>query len=381
MDKIGKKNKKVTIPIAEPVLKGNELKYISNCIKSGWISSQGKYVIEFEKIFSRFCGSSYGVSTSNGTTALHLALKTLGIGLDDEVIVPTLTFVATANAVVYTGAKPIFVDSETFTWNIDPQKIEEKITNKTKAIIVVHLYGHPCDMDPILDIAKKYKLYVIEDSAQAHGAKYKGRRVGSIGDIGCFSFYGNKIITTGEGGMIVTDNAEWYKRSCFLRDHSMSKEKRYYHPEIGYNYRLTNIQAAIGLAQMERLNSMLSKRKKIVSLYNHLLCDVRGVSLQPQAEWAERVCWLYSILVEKDFGFSRDELIERLNKKGIDTRPFFIPMHMLPPHKTSQDFPVAEELSEKGLNLPSSIALKDREIEFICETIKKIKRKKVKRKI
>ena len=375
MDKIEKKNKKIFIPIAEPVLKGNELKYISNCIKTGWISSQGKYVIEFEKIFSRFCGSSYGVSTSNGTMALHLALKTLGIGLDDEVIVPTLTFVATANAVVYTGAKPIFVDSETSTWNMDPKKIEEKITNKTKAIIVVHLYGHPCDMDPILDIAKRYKLYVIEDSAQAHGARYKGRRVGSIGDIGCFSFYGNKIITTGEGGMIVTDNSEWYKRSCFLRDHSMSKERRYYHPEIGYNYRLTNVQAAIGLAQMERLNSMLSKREKINNLYDHLLCNVKGISLQPHAEWADQVCWLYSILVEKDFGFSRDKLIERLNKKGIDTRPFFIPMHMLPPYKTSQDFPVAEGLSEKGLNLPSSIALKDREIKFICDTIKKIKRK------
>ena len=376
MNEIKKRIKKMIIPIAEPLLKGNELKYISNCIKTGWISSLGKYVIEFEKGFSRFCGSSYGVSTSNGTAALHLALKTLGIGLDDEVIVPTLTFVATANAVVYTGAKPIFVDSETFTWNIDPQKIEEKITNKTKAIIVVHLYGHPCDMEPILDIARRYKLYVVEDSAQAHGAKYKGRTVGSIGDISCFSFYGNKIITTGEGGMIVTNNIEWYKRSCFLRDHSMSKNRRYYHPEIGYNYRLTNIQAAIGLAQLERLTRILLIREKINNLYNHLLCDVKGISLQPRAEWANRVCWLYSIVVEKDFSLSRDELILQLNKKGIDTRPFFIPMHMLPPHKTDQDFPVAEGLSEKGLNLPSSIALKDREIEFICNAIKKIKSKK-----
>jgi len=197
MDKIEKKNKKIAIPIAEPLFKGNELRYISNCIKTGWISSLGKYVAEFEKGFSRFCGSRYGISTCNGTAALHLALKTLGIGLGDEIIIPTLTFVATANAVFYAGATPIFIDSEASTWNIDPQKIEEKITHKTKAIIVVHLYGHPCDMEPVLDIARRYKLYVIEDSAQAHGAKYKGRTVGSIGDLSCFSFYGNKIITTG----------------------------------------------------------------------------------------------------------------------------------------------------------------------------------------
>ena len=369
MNKIEKKNKKASIPIAEPLLEGNELKYVSNCIKTGWVSSLGKYVIEFEKGFSRFCGSHYGLSTCNGTVALHLALTTLGIGSGDEVIIPALTFVATANAVFYTGAKPVFVDSETSTWNIDPQQIEEKITHKTKAIIVVHLYGHPCDMDPILDIARRYKLYVIEDSAQAHGAKYKGRRVGSIGDISCFSFYGNKIITTGEGGMIVTNNIEWYKRSFFLRDHGMSKERRYYHPEVGYNYRFTNIQAAIGLAQLERLTRTLLIREKISNLYDHLLCDVEGISLQPRAEWADRVCWLYSILVEKDFGFSRDELIALLNKKGIDTRPFFIPMHVLPPYKTGQKLPIAEGLSKKGLNLPSSITLKDKEIKFICNVI------------
>ncbi len=360
------------IPVAEPYLGKRELEYVTECIKSGWISSIGKYVTKFEEEFSKFCGVKYGVATSNGTTALHLALVTLGIGKGDEVIVPTLTFVAVANAVTYTGAKPVFVDSEPATWNIDPKKIEKAITKRTRAIIPVHLYGHPANMDPIMDIAKKHHLFVIEDAAEAHGALYKGKKVGSFGDMSCFSFYGNKIITTGEGGMVLTNSAKLNKRLRFLKDHGMSKTRRYYHPEIGFNYRLTNIQSALGLAQLERIDEIVAKKRKDASLYNKLLGGIKGVILPPEEAWARNVYWMYSILIDEKFGLSRDELMTRLREKGIDTRPFFIPMHQLPPYKCKGNFPVADRLSSQGINLPSSAKLKKKEIKYICETIKNL---------
>lgn len=363
------------ILLAKPFLKGNELKYVSNCIKTGWISSLGKYVTDFETKFGDFCGTKYGIATCNGTVALHLALVTIGIGKGDEVIVPDLTFVATANAVLYSGAKPVFVDSDPVTWNIDPAKIEDKISKRTKAIILVHLYGHPCDMAPIMKIARKYNLYVIEDAAEAHGAEYKGKRVGSIGDMGCFSFYGNKLITTGEGGMLVTDSATWDKRARFLRDHGMAKKRRYFHPEIGYNYRFTNIQAALGLAQLERFGDILKKKTEIASYYNKLLSGVKGITFAPRQEWAKSVCWLYTILIEKDFGLTRDRVMAALKKEGVETRPFFIPMNLLPAYQTKERFPVAEGLSKKGLNLPSAADLKKSDIEYICRVIRDIKTK------
>ncbi|MDP3789898.1 MAG: DegT/DnrJ/EryC1/StrS family aminotransferase, partial [Candidatus Omnitrophota bacterium] len=240
------------IPVSEPLLKGNELKYLTKCIKSNWISSAGNYVERFEKKFSRCCEAGYGIACTSGTTALHLALTGFGIGRGDEVIIPTFTMIATANAVSYTGAKPVLVDSEPRTWNIDPAKIEEKITRRTKAIIAVHTYGHPAEMDRIRAIAKRYRLFVIEDAAEAHGAEYKGKRAGSIGDAACFSFYANKIITTGEGGMITTNNKKFAEFTGNLRDHAFSKERHFWHKYLGYNYRMTNLQAAVGLAQAER---------------------------------------------------------------------------------------------------------------------------------
>lgn len=360
------------IPVYEPDLSGNELRYITDCVQTSWISSLGEYVRRFEREFADFCGARYGVSVFNGTVALHLALVTLGIGEGDEVIVPTLTFIATANAVTYTGAKPVLVDSEPHTWNLDPARLEEAITPRTKAIIPVHVYGHPVDMEPLLEIARRHGLYVIEDAAEAHGAQYKGRRVGALGDVGCFSFYGNKIVTTGEGGMLVTDDARLAERAAILRDHAMSPERRYWHSEVGYNYRMTNLQAAIGVAQMERVHEMIEIKRRNALCYNTLLAGMRGITLPPEAPWARSVYWMYSILVEESFGAGRDELAAHLKQRGIDNRPFFHPLHTMPPYRQEIGLPVAERLSQKGLNLPSSSLLREKDIERIVEAIKEL---------
>jgi perosamine synthetase len=355
------------IPVAEPDLRGNEKKYVMDCLESSWISSLGKYITDFESKFSAYCGCNYGVSVSNGTVALQLALIALGIGKGDEVIVPDLTFVATANSVTYTGAKPVFVDCDEKTWTIDVKKIKEKINEKTKAIMPVHLYGHPCDMDPILKLAKEHNLFVVEDAAEAHGAEYKGKKVGSIGDVGCFSFYGNKILTTGEGGMCITNDEKLANRMRFLKDHGMAK-RRYYHPEIGFNFRMTNIQAAIGLAQLERIDEIITAKINHAKLYKELLKSLHGITFQPEEEWAKSVYWLHSVLVENNFRCNRDMLMQELKTNSIDSRSFFIPMHELPPYK-SDGFPIAAELSRKGVNLPSSTLLTEEEIKRICMVI------------
>lgn len=359
------------IPVAEPNLDGNELKYVEGCIKTGWISSAGDYVTKFEKGFGKYCNVQHGIAVANGTVALHLALEALRIKKGDEVIIPALTFIATANAVKYTGAKPIFIDSEQRTWNIDPEKIEEKITPRTKAIMPVHLYGHPCDMDRIKEIAEKHNLAIVEDAAEAHGAEYKGKKIGSLSTISCFSFYGNKILTTGEGGMCLTNDEELAEKMKQLKDHGMSKEKRYFHPQMGYNYRLTNIQAAIGLAQLERIEQTIEIKRRNAKLYNLLLKDVEGITLPVEESWAKNVYWMYSILVEKDYKLKRDELMIKLKNKGIDTRPFFSPVHKMPYLDEGLKLPVAEELGEKGINLPSSINLTKEQIETITSVLEK----------
>jgi perosamine synthetase len=376
------------IYLTEPFLKGNEKKYILDCLKTNWISSLGDYIPRFEEAFAGYCGAKFGVATSNGTTALHLALLILGIKSGDEVLVPTLTFVATANAVTYTGAKAVFVDSEPQTGNMDPDKIEKRITPRTKAIMVVHLYGHSAHMGPIQKIAKKHGLYLIEDAAEAHGGLYfpkpssQGRRVGSLGDIGCFSFYGNKIITTGEGGMIVTNRKEWAEKAKWLRDHGMSQNQKYYHPVIGYNYRLTNLQAALGLAQFEQIDYIIKRKREIASWYKEGLAEIEGITFPKEAPWAFSVYWMFNLFVEDTFGLSRDQLAKELSKAGIETRPLFHPIHLMPPYQyaNKNKMPVSVELSRKGLSLPSSPRLKPGEITRICRAIKKIgagsKRKK-----
>lgn len=357
------------IPLAQPYFSGNELKYVGECIKTKWVSSLGQFVVRFEEGFAKFCDCRYGLATCNGTAALHLALEALGICKNDEVIVPDLTFVATANTVKYTGANPVLVDSQSSTWNIDPLKLEEKITAKTKAIIAVHLYGQPALMDSILKVARKNNLLVIEDACQAHGALYNGRKVGSIGNLGVFSFYGNKIITTGEGGMIVTNDKKIYERAILLRDHAMSKSRRYFHPKIGFNYRLTNMQAAIGLAQLENIDYILKRKIEIADAYNELLKNTEGVSLPPAHVGMKNVFWMYSILIKRGM---REKLAKELLNHGIETRPFFIPMHRLPPYRSTEKFPVSDRLSRQGINLPCFVEISDKQIKYICSKIKSI---------
>ena len=360
------------LPVAEPLLAEKELEYVTDCIVSNWISSTGKYVTQFENLFADYCSCAHAVATSNGTTALHLALLALGIGVGDEVIVPSLSFIATANAVTYTGARAIFVDSQSSTWNIDTDLIKKAITPRTKAIIPVHLYGHPADMDPILEIARTHQLAVIEDAAEAHGAEYKGKKVGGIGDIGVFSFYGNKIITTGEGGMVTTNNPDIAKQVRLYRDHGMSPQKRYWHTVLGYNYRLTNIQAAIGVAQVERIEAILKAKWDIACGYEKQLKGIKGIVLPPKASWARNVYWLYSILVEKEYGINRDELMKELALMHIETRPFFPPIHTQPIYNTGQQLVVSQGLSAKGVSLPSSANLQAHEVDRVCAAIKEI---------
>lgn len=360
------------IPIAEPALGEEELSNVIEAVKSGWISSQGKFIPEFEQAFARYCGVKHGVATANGTVALHLALEALGIGRGDEVIVPTLTFVATANAVRYTGATPVLVDCHPDYWCIDPGLFEKAITPRTRAVIPVHLYGHPCDMGAIMDRAGRHGLYVIEDAAEAHGAEHKGQKVGSFGDISCFSFFGNKIITTGEGGMCLTNNDELASRMRILRDHGMNPARRYWHDVVGFNYRMTNLQAAVGVAQVKKLAEFVETKRRIARWYAEGLSRMAAdgtVSLHPQMTWAKCVYWMYSITIPGIARTDRDRLIEKLDQQGIQTRPLFHPVHTMPPYHTPGQFAVAEEISRTGLNLPSSHRLTPAEATTVVESI------------
>jgi perosamine synthetase len=370
------------IPVAEPVLDGKELEYVADCIRSGWVSSLGAYVRRFEREFAAYCGVRFGVATHNGTVALHLALVALGIGPGDEVILPTLTFVATANAVVYTGATPVFVDSEPDTWNIDPEAVAQAITSRTRAIIAVHLYGHPADMAPLRLLADQHGLTLIEDAAEAHGARYQGRRTGSLGDVAVFSFFGNKIVTTGEGGMVLTDDAALAERCFFLENQARHKENPYWHPEIGYNYRMTNIQAALGVAQLERIEEFIAVRLRNAAHYERRLVEMPGLSLPPCAEWAENVYWMYTVRVEDSYGTDRDTLMARLRQRGIETRPVFYPIHTLPMYSSPQGshrqrFPIAEELGRKGINLPSGAALTPEQVDLVCDALRELSAKEI----
>ncbi len=363
------------IPVCEPTLRGKELEYVTDAVNSGWISSAGKYIIDFEEKFSKYCGVKYGASCSNGTKAIHLALMAVGIKAGDEVILPSFTMIGSCNPIVQIGAKPVFVDSELKTWNMDTEQIENKITSKTKAIMVVHIYGHPVDMDVVLKIARKHNLIVIEDAAEAHGAEYKGRKAGSLGDIACFSFYANKIITTGEGGMVVTNNEKWAERAKKLRNHFFG-EPRFLHQEVGYNYRLTNLQAAIGLAQLERIEELVGARRKNAKLYNSLLKEIPGIQLPAEESWVKNVYWMYGLVVDQQkFGLSMPELRKKLEEKSIETRTFFIGMHKQPAYAhlgVQGSFPNTEYLEKNGLYLPSSSHLKQEEIQHIAAVIKEI---------
>lgn len=366
------KRPKDFIPIYEPWLGETEEAYVLDAVRSGWISSLGQYIGRFEQAFAEFCGVEHGVSVSNGTAALHLALHALGIGHGDEVIVPALSFVASANAVYYTGARPVFVDVDRHTWTLDPEQFEAAITARTRAVMPVHLYGHPAPMREINDIAARHELVVLEDAAEAHGARMNGSRVGALGRIGAFSFYGNKIITTGEGGMLTTNDGLLADRCRMLRDHAMPPERRYWHEEVGFNYRMTNLQAAVGVAQLERIEQFLSRKREIAAAYLAGMENIPGITLPYEQPGYTNVYWMVSILIEDPFPLNRDELIRELRSRGIDSRPFFHPLDTLPFYAEEKPCPTAHYLGLCGLNLPSFPRLDDSQIEYICATLREI---------
>ena len=356
------------IPVSQPTIGEEEVRLVTDAVKSGWVSSLGEYIERFESGFADFCGVKHCVSLANGTVAIHLALKVLDIGEGDEVIIPDLTFVATANAVVTAGAKPVMVDVRASDWNMDPEALERTITPRTKAIIPVHLYGHPAEMQEIRRLADQHGIAVIEDAAEAHGAEYKGRRVGGLGHCGTFSFYGNKIITTGEGGALTTDSDDIAERARFLRDHGMSRERKYWHTAVGYNYRITNLQAALGVAQLQRIDRFIAERDRILQGYRRHLAG-SAVTLNPCQPGTRPVNWITCALLEGAGRAERDAVLARLRERGVDSRPFFHPMSALPMYATAQKFPVAADLSARGFNLPTYPGLSDGDVERVSHAL------------
>jgi perosamine synthetase len=355
------------IPVSKPIIESEDVRLVTDAVSSGWVSSQGAYIERFEREFAAFCGVKHCVATSNGTVAIHLALKVLDIGKGDEVIVPDLTFVATANAVVLAEATPVIADVRRSDWCIDPESVKRLITPRTRAIIPVHLYGHPAAMDELRALARQHGLKIIEDAAEAHGAEYRGRKVGALGDCATFSFYGNKIITTGEGGALTTDSDAIAQRARFLRDHAMSKEKRYWHTEVGYNYRMTNLQAALGVAQLGRIDSFVAERARILESYRHHLAP-HGVTLNPHLDGARPVNWITCVLLDGVTREERDAVMVRLHEQGVDSRPFFYPLSALPMYERAPG-PVSADLSARGMNLPTFPGLSEDDIERICRAL------------
>ncbi len=360
--------KKTEIPVYQPSITDLEKKYVNECLDSSWISSKGKYVDIFENSFSEKTNINYSTSVCNGTVALHLALLSLGIGPGDEVIVPTFTYIASVNAILYCGATPIFVDSLQESWQIDPQDIIKKITPKTKAIMVVHLYGQSCEMDYICKISKDNNVFLIEDCAEGFGTYYKGKHVGSFGDISTYSFFGNKTITAGEGGMVVTNNETLYRRAVHLKGQGLAEHRQYWHDVVGYNYRMTNIACAIGQAQLERSDELISKKRKIAEYYHNAF---NGTHIHTHKEQPNTIhsYWMNSIILDCN-QYQRDKFREYLKDKGIDTRPLFYPVHTMPMYSSKyQSHKVAEDISRRGFNIPSYPDLTIEELEYISESI------------
>ncbi len=374
------KHQTTRIPVCTPTLDGNERAYVLDCMETNWVSSLGSYLPKFEDTFSELSGAKHGVSCSSGTAAIHLALEALNITTGDEVIIPAFTLIVSANMVCLAGAIPVLADVCPDTWCIDPAKIEEKITPRTKAIMVVHMYGQPCEMDAILEIARRHNLRVIEDAAQAHGATYQGQVVGGIGDVGVFSFYGNKILTTGEGGMLVTNDEKISDRAKLLRNQAFEKE-RFVHNHVGFNYRMTNVQAAIGLAQCEKLPEKLSRKREIAANYFALLGDDPDIQIPVSGIQCEPVFWMFGVVLKESFGTTMHVVREKLAAKRIETRAFFVPMHQQPVYQGSNerwpnlcgDYPVSEMLGRCGLYLPTGLDLSIEDQEWIVECLLRCK--------
>ena len=365
------------IPVNTPLLNDNAFKYVQECLKTGWISSEGPFLKQFEDKWAAYCGMDYGVTVSNGTTALEVAVACLGLEPGSQVIIPTFTIISCALAVIRAGAIPVLVDSDPRTWCMDVGQVEEKITPLTRAIMPVHIYGHPVDMDPLLELAGKYGLTIIEDAAEAHGARYKGRKAGGIGELSCFSFYANKIITTGEGGMVLARRAEHAERLRSLRNLCFRSDRRFVHTELGSNYRLTNLQAAVGLSQIENIEEHIHRKRWIGKTYTDHLGDLRQITLPVEEPWAQNVYWMYGVVLADGVQCDADGLASILRGEGVETRPFFLGMHEQPVLQQrglfkGERYPIAERLSRRGLCLPSGLALTEEQMDHVCSIVRRV---------
>jgi len=363
------------IPVAEPLVTERDIELVNEALKSGWISSAGKFLDLFEERWAAYCGMPYGIAVSNGSVALDVAVSLLDLKPGDEIIMPTFTIVSPAQSVVRAGGVPVLVDSDPRTWQMDAGQIEARITPRSKAILVVHIYGHPADMDPILDIARRHELIVIEDAAEVHGAEYKGRRCGGLGDISTFSFYANKLVTTGEGGMVLVRTTEMAERARSLRNLCFQKKQRFLHDELGYNFRLTNLQAALGVGQIERMEQIIARKRAIAAMYNESLKDVPDIQLPGEDVWASNVYWVYGVVLGEEIGLTALQLSERLRQRGIETRPFFLGMHEQPVFQQmglfcGERYPVAERLARQGLYIPSGLTITDQQIDEVAAALK-----------
>lgn len=372
------------IPVNEPLLGGRELEYVTECISTGWVSSAGRFIEEFEAQWAAYCGMDYGIAVSNGTAALQVAIGCLDLQLGDEVIIPAFTIISCALAVVLNGGVPVLVDSDPRTWCMDVAQVEDRITPRTKAIIPVHIYGHPVDMDPLLELADEHGLAVVEDAAEAHAGEYlsgrsgtkpRWRRCGGMGHLSTFSFYANKLITTGEGGMVLTNDPRFAEKARHLRNLWFVPERRFYHTELGYNFRLTNLQAALGLAQLERIEQTLVKKRWMGQEYTRLLGDLRCLRLPVEEPWARQVYWMYGLVLEDAAGMDGAELARRLQRAGVETRPFFLGMHEQPVFLArgwfrGERYPVTERLSRQGLYLPSGLTLTANQLSKVCQAVR-----------
>jgi len=364
----------MTIPVNEPALDENAFKYVEECLKTGWISSSGKFIQAFEQKWAQYCGMDYGVAVCNGTAALEAAMACLDLQPGDEVILPTFTIISCALAVIEAGATPVLVDSNPRTWCMDVQQAAEKISPRTRAIMPVHIYGHPVEMQPILELAEKHGLSIIEDAAEAHGAEYKGRKAGSFGDMSCFSFYANKIITTGEGGMVLTKSAALAERLRSQRNLCFREDRRFFHTELGHNYRMTNIQAAIGISQLETIEQRIQRKRWMGQCYTQRLQDIPALQLPVEEPWARHVYWMYAIVLDESWGIDASQFAKELKSRGIETRPFFLGMHEQPVfHQrglfVNEHYPVAERIARQGLYLPSGATLTESQIDQVCEAV------------
>jgi perosamine synthetase len=366
---------KFFIPVNEPLLEGNEKKYLNECIDTGWVSSEGPFVNFFEESFAKRVDRKFGIAVSSGTAALDIAVEALGLGPGDEVIMPTFTIISCVHQIVRSGATPVVIDSNPVTWNMDVSQIESKITKRTKAIMVVHIYGLPVDMDPILDLAKQYDLKIIEDAAEVIGQTYRGKPCGSFGDISIFSFYPNKLITTGEGGMVLMDDEALVEKCHGLRNLCFQKKQRFVHDHLGWNYRMTNMQAAIGLAQLEQLDKFIKKKREMGKSYTNHLNDVKGIQLPLEnTNYAENIYWIYGIVLDEEIPLDSRDVMNILAEDRIGTRPFFWPMHEQPVFKkmglfNNEHYPVAERIARRGFYIPSGLALNESEIKKVAEKI------------